>query len=89
MLSHPLTFLIGYLVSTFIVSFLVVGPLGVFISMLFRRRIEKRYTQGLYMGISMTSFAFMILHYLLYLRGYRITDWSTLLRDIFYPPAYF
>ena len=89
MLSHPLTFLIGYLVSTFIVSLLVVGPLGVFISMLFRRRIEKRYTQGLYMGISMTSFTFMILHYLLYLRGYRITDWSTLLRDIFYPPAYF
>ena len=89
MLSHPLTFLVGYLVITFIVSFLVVGPLGVFISMLFRHRIEKRYTQGLYMGISMTSFGFMILHYLLYLRGYRITDWSTLLRDIFYPPAYF
>lgn len=57
--SHPLTFLIGYLIATFIVSFLVVGPLGVFISMLFRRRIEKRYTQGLYMGISMTSFVFL------------------------------
>ena len=89
MLSHPLTFLIGYLVSTFIVSFLVVGTLGVFISMLFRRRIEKRYTQGLYMGISMTSFAFMTLHYLLHLRGYDVTDWSSLLKEIFYPPAYF
>ena len=89
MLSHPLTFLIGYLVSIFIVSFLVVGPLGVFVSMLLRRRMEKRYTEGLYLGISTTSFGFMILHYLLYLRGYRITDWSTLLRDIFYPPAYF
>ena len=89
MLSHPLTFLIGYLVATFIVSFLVVGPLGVFISMLFRRRVEKRYTQGLHMGISMTSFAFMTLHYLLYLRGYAVTDWSSLLKDIFYPPACF
>ena len=83
MLSHPLTFLIGYLIATFIVSFLVVGTLGVFISMLFRRRIEKRYTQGLYMGISMTSFAFMTLHYLLHLRGYSITNWSSLLKDIF------
>ena len=59
MLSHPLTFLIGYLIATFIVSFLVVGPLGVFISMLFRRRIEKRYTQGIYVGISMTLFVFL------------------------------
>ncbi|MHC5096670.1 MAG: hypothetical protein ACYSOL_00865, partial [Planctomycetota bacterium] len=83
MVSHPLTFLVGYLVATFIVSFLVVGPLGVFISMLFRRRMEKCYTQGLYMGISMTSFAFMILHYLLYLCGYAVTDWSSLLKDIF------
>ena len=89
MLSHPLTFLIGYLIATFIVSFLVVGTLGVFISMLFRRRIEKRYTQGLYMGISMTLFAFMLLHYPLYLRGYAFTDWSSLLKEIFYPPAYF
>ena len=89
MLSHPLTFLVGYLVATFIVSFLVVGPLGVFVSMLCRRRHEKRHAEGLYLGVSMTSFAFMTLHYLLYLRGYAITDGSTLLKDIFYPPAYF
>ena len=89
MLSHPLTFLVGYLVVTFTVSFLIVGPLGVFVSMMFRRRMEKRYTEGFYLGISTTSFGFMILHYLLYLRGYRVTDWSSILKDIFYPSAYF
>jgi hypothetical protein len=89
MVSHPLTFLVGYLVATFIVSFLVVGPLGVFFSMLFRRRMEKRYSEGFYLGISTTSFGFMIFHYLLYLRGYRVTEWSSIVKDIFYPPTYF
>jgi hypothetical protein len=71
------------------VSFFVIGPLVVFVSMLFRRRMGKRFNEGLYWGASIASFSFMILHYLLYLRGYSITDWSTLLMDIFYPPQYF
>jgi len=89
MMSHPLTFLAGYVLATFIVSFVAVGPLVVFVSMLFRRRMEKRYTEGVYLGASATAFAFMILHYLLYLRGYSMTKWSTLFGDIFYPPRYF
>ncbi len=89
MLSHPLTFLVGYVLATFIVSFVAIGPLVVFVSMLFRRRMEKRHTEGLYLGASATAFAFMILHYLLYLRGYKISDWSKLVIDIFYPSRYF
>lgn len=89
MLSHPLTFLIGYLVVTFIVSFVVIGPLVVFVSMMFRRKMEKRYTEGVYLGAAVTSWAFMIAHYLLYLRGYAISDWSRLFGDIFYPSRYF
>ncbi|OQY05135.1 MAG: hypothetical protein B6I25_06125 [Planctomycetales bacterium 4572_13] len=89
MISHPLTFLVGYVLVTFILSFVVVGPLVVFMSILFRRRVEKRYTDGLYLGASATAFAFMILHYLLYLRGYGMTKWSTLFGDIFYPSRYF
>jgi len=89
MLSHPLTFLVGYLVVTFIVAFAVLGPLVVFISMMFRRRMEKRFTEGVYLGAAITAWVFMILHYLLYLRGYGITDFSRLFRDIFYPPKYF
>ena len=89
MLSHPLTFLVGYLVVTFIVSFIAVGPLVVFVTMLFRRRAEKRFNEGLYLGAAVTGWAFMTLHYLLYLRGYCITDWSRLFGDIFYPPQFF
>ena len=89
MMSHPLTFLVGYVLVTCLVSFVAVGPLVVFGSMLFRRRMEKRHTEGVYLGASATAFAFMILHYLLYLRGYGISDWSRLFGDIFYPPRYF
>ncbi len=46
MISHPLTFLVGYVLVTFILSFVVVGPLVVFMSILFSRRVEKRYTDG-------------------------------------------
>ena len=89
MISHPLTFLIGYVLAVFIVSFVAIGPLVVFVSMLFRRRMDKRHTEGVYLGASATAFAFMILHYLLYLRGYGVTNWSRLFGDIFYPPQYF
>lgn len=89
MLSHPMTFLVGYLVITFILSFLGVGPLVVFVSMMFRRKLEHLYTRGVWLGASITSFGFMILHYLLYLRGYRISGFSRLFHDIFYPPQYF
>lgn len=89
MLSHPLTFLVGYLVVTFIVSFIVIGPLIVFVSMTFRRKMEKRYTEGVYLGAAVTGWAFMIIHYLLYLRNYAISDWSRLFGDIFYPSQYF
>ena len=48
MLSHPLTFLVGYLVITFIVSFALIGPLGVFVSMLcavgWRSAIPRAFT---------------------------------------------
>jgi len=74
---------------TFVIAFVVIGPLVVFISMLFRRRYDKRRSDGLYWGVAATAFAFMILHYLLYLRGYVITDFSAVFRDIFYPPQYF
>ena len=89
MLSHPITFLVGYVLVTFILSFVVIGPLVVFVSLLFRRRMEKRFNEAFYWGASATAFAFMILHYLFYLRGYGITSWSRLLKDIFYPPQYF
>ena len=89
MMSHPLTFLVGYVLVTFILSFVAIGPLVVFVSMSFRRRMEKRYTEGIYLGASTTAFAFMTLHYLLYLRGYAITNWSRLFADIFYPSRYF
>jgi hypothetical protein len=89
MLSHPLTFLVGYVLVTLILSFVVVGPLVVFVSMLFRRRLEKRYAEGVYLGASVAAFAFMLLHYVLYLRNYAITDWSSLFSDIFYPSRYF
>jgi hypothetical protein len=89
MLSHPLTFLVGYLVMTFIISFVALGPLVVFVTMLFRRKMEKRHTEGIYLGATITAFAFMVFHYLLYLRGYYISDWSKLFGDIFYPSRYF
>ena len=89
MLSHPITFLVGYVVVTFILSFVLIGPLVVFVSMMFRRKMEKRHTEGVYLGAAVTGFGFMILHYLLYLRGYVISDWSELFGDIFYPPRYF
>ena len=89
MLSHPLTFLVGYVLITFILSFVVIGPLAAFVSLLFRPRMGKRFHDGLYWGVSITAFGFMILHYLLYLRGYGITDWAAFFKDIFYPPRYF
>lgn len=89
MLSHPLTFLAGYLILTFIMAFVLFGPLVVFVTLLFRRKLEKRYTEGVYLGAAVTSYGFMILHYVLYLRGYRITEWSGLFKDVFYPPMYF
>ena len=89
MMSHPLTFLVGYVLVTFAVSFIAVGPLAVFALTIFRRRSEKRYAEGFYLGASATAFAFMILHYALYLRGYGITKWSKLITDIFYPSRYF
>ena len=89
MLSHPLTFLVGYVLIAAILSVVIIGPLAVFVSMALRRRTEKRFNEGLYLGASIAVFAFMLLHYLLYLRGYAVTDWSSLLKDIFYPPAYF
>jgi len=89
MLSHPIIFLAGYLVVTFILAFAVLGPLVVFVLMLFRRRMEKRFTEGVYLGAVITAWGFMILHYLLYLRGYKITDFSRMFGDIFYPPQYF
>ena len=89
MLTHPMTFLIGYLVVTFIISSMAAGPLVVFVSMLFRRKSEHLYTKGVWLGASITAWAFMILHYLLYLRGYRISSFSRLFRDVFYPPQYF
>lgn len=89
MLSHPITFLAGYLVVTFILSFAVLGLLAAFISMAFERRMGKRYTEGIYLGAAMTAWGFMILHYLLYLRWYAITDWSKLFIEVFYPSRYF
>ena len=89
MLSHPVTFLVGYLVVTFAVSFVVLGPAVVFGVLLFRRRHERRYCQGVYLGAAVTGYGFMILHYLLYLRGYGVSDWSRLFSDIFYPPQHF
>lgn len=89
MLSHPLTFLVGYVLMTFILSFVVIGPLAAFVLLLFRPRMGKRFNDGLYWGVSVTAFGFMILHYLLYLRGYGITDGSAFFKDIFYPPQYF
>ena len=89
MLSHPLTFLVGYIVVTFIISFALIGPLVVFVSLLFRRKMEKRHTEGVYLGAAVTGFGFMVLHYLLYLRCYGINDCSELFGDIFYPPRYF
>jgi hypothetical protein len=89
MLSHPLTFLVGYLVVTFILAFAGLGPLVVFISMTFRRRMEKRFTEGVYLGAAIAAWGFMILHYLLYLRGYGVSDWSRLFVEIFYPPKFF
>lgn len=89
MLSHPITFLVGYLVITFIIAFAVLGPLVVLGSMLFRRRMDKRFTEGVYLGGAIAAWGFMILHYLLYLRGYGVSDWSGLFGDIFYPPQYF
>jgi hypothetical protein len=89
MLSHPVTFLVGYLVVTFAVSFVVLGNAAVFGVLLFRRRHERRYFQGVYLGAAVTGYGFMILHYLLYLRGYAVSDWSRLFSDIFYPPQHF
>jgi len=89
MLSHPITFMGGYLVMTFITAFAALSPLVVFVSMVFRRRMERRFTEGLYLGAAITAWGFMILHYLLYLRGYGVNDWSRLFADIFYPPRYF
>lgn len=89
MLSHPLTFLVGYLVVTFILAFAVLGPAVVFAVTMFVRRMEKRFTEGVYLGAAITAFGFMILHYLLYLRGYSISSFSRLFSDIFYPPQYF
>lgn len=89
MLSHPLTFLVGYVLIATFLSFVLIGPLVVFVSMVFRRRTEKRFNEGLYLGASIVAFAFMLLHYLLYLRGYHVGSWSTLFGDIFYPPRYF
>jgi hypothetical protein len=86
MISHPLSFLCGYVVISAVLSFVVVGPLAVFVSMLFNRRLERRYIEGIWLGASKTSLFFMILHYILYLRGYGITNWSRLFGDIFYPP---
>lgn len=89
MLSHPMTFLVGYLVVTFIIAFAVLGPLVVFGSMAFCRRMDKRFTEGVYLGAAITAWGFMILHYLLYLRGYGVTDWSKLFIEVFYPPKFF
>lgn len=89
MVSHPLTFLAGYLVITFIIAFVLLGPGVVFVSMLFRRKLERRFTEGIYFGAASMAYGFMILHYLLYLRGYRITHWPSVFKDVFYPPAYF
>jgi hypothetical protein len=89
MLSHPLTFLVGYLVVTFIVAFAALGPLAVFAVMMFVRRMEKRFTEGVYLGAAITAWGFMMLHYLLYLRGYGVSDFSRLFGDIFYPPQFF
>lgn len=89
MLSHPMTFLIGYLVGAFLLSFVAVGPLVVFMVTLFGGKHERRYWKGVYYGAASTAFIFMILHYLLYLRGYNITDWSEVIGDIFYPPPNF
>lgn len=87
MMSHPLTFLIAYLVCTFVLAFIGLGPLTVFGVLLFKRHMEKRFVEGVYLGAGIASWIFMILHYLLYLRGYRITQWTTLLKDVFYPPS--
>ena len=59
MLSHPITFLVGYILITFILSFVVVGPLVVFVSMFFRRRMEKRFNEAFYWGASVTAFGFI------------------------------
>ncbi|MHC4855083.1 MAG: hypothetical protein ACYS72_01605 [Planctomycetota bacterium] len=89
MLSHPITFLVGYLVVTFIIAFAGLGPLTVLVMVLSRRRMQKPFVNGVYLGSAITAWGFMILHYLLYLRGYGISDWSTLFGDIFYPTQYF
>ena len=88
MVSHPMTFLIGYLVGAFVLSFVVIGPVMVLIITLFADKHEKRYWKGVYYGAATTAFIFMILHYLLYLRGYTITNWTEIPGDIFYPPLH-
>ena len=41
-----------------------------------------------WLGVLATSFFFMVLHYLLYLRGYVINDYSCLFYELFYPPQF-
>lgn len=90
MLSHPLTFLAGYLMGAIALSFGVIGPLAALgAEALLGRRADRDYQKGLRAGISGTCLAFMVLHYLLYLRGYGLTDWSALWSDLFYPPLVF
>lgn len=90
MLSHPLTFLVGYIAGSLALSFGVLGPIVALAAQaLPKRRFDRRHQKGLWIGASVTSFFFMMLHYLLYLRGYGVTDWSALWREIFYPPRGF
>ncbi|HOK95768.1 MAG TPA: hypothetical protein PK052_00630 [Anaerohalosphaeraceae bacterium] len=90
MLSHPLTFLTGYLAGAFALSFGIIGPLAALAAEFFGgRRTDRQYLKGLRAGISGTCLAFIVLHYLLYLRGYGITDWSAVWSDLFYPPSVF
>ncbi|MCI0499428.1 MAG: hypothetical protein L0Y36_07085 [Planctomycetales bacterium] len=90
MLSHPLTFLVGYIAVSVLLSCGVIGPLvALGVQALPRRRFDRRHQTGLWVGASVTSFGFMVLHYLLYLRGHGVTDWSALWGDIFYPPQVF
>ena len=90
MLSNPMTFLVGYMLVNLVLSFGVAGPLVMFgVKFLSRRTFNERYISGIYFGASVTSFLFIILHYVLYLWGYRINNLSDIIHDAFYSPMHY
>ncbi len=90
MISHPITFLVGYLLVGLALSFGILGPVVMFlVKFLSRRTFDEKYIKGVYIGGSVAGFLFIILHYVLYLWGYRISDWSRIIHDAFYSPLHY